>query len=101
MQYKDVTLKNFHTLPLAGIAFYRVIPCTATEPTHSILLESIDAEMISILNHECGPDAVYREYESDTVIRIEYENINGALTVKFTRIFIWQRGINHGIRQKN
>ena len=65
MQYKDVTLKNFHTLPLAGIAFYRVIPCTATEPTHSILLESIDAEMISILN--------------DTVIRIEYENINGGI----------------------
>ena len=49
MQFKDVNLKNFHTLPLAGIAFYRVIPCTATEPTHSILLESIDAEMISIL----------------------------------------------------
>ena len=98
MQYKDVTLKNIHTLPLAGIAFYRVIPCTATEPTHSILLESIDAEMISILNHECGPDAVYREYESDTVIRIEYENING---VEFTKMFTWQRGINYGIRPKN
>ena len=79
MQFKDVTLKNFHTLPLAGIAFYRVIPCTATEPTHSILLESLDAEMISILNRECGPDAVYREYENDTVIRIEYENINGGI----------------------
>ena len=79
MQYKDVTLKNFHTLPLAGIAFYRVIPCTATEPTHSILLESIDAEMISILNRESGPDAVYKEYENDTVIRIEYENINGGI----------------------
>ena len=79
MQYKDVTLKNIHTLPLAGIAFYRVIPCTATEPTHSILLESIDAEMISILNRECGPDAVYREYENDTVIKIEYENINGGI----------------------
>ena len=89
MQYKDVTLKNIHTLPLAGIAFYRVIPCTATEPTHSILLESIDAEMISILkidaemisilNRESGPDAVYKEYENDTVIRIEYENINGGI----------------------
>ena len=79
MKFKDVTLKNIHTLPLAGIAFYRVIPCTATEPTHSILLESIDAEMISILSRECGPDAVYREYENDTVIRIEYENINGGI----------------------
>lgn len=79
MQYKDVTLKNIHTLPLAGIAFYRVIPCTTTEPTHSILLESIDAEMISILNRESGPDAVYKEYENDTVIRIEYENINGGI----------------------
>ena len=79
MQFKDVNLKNFHTLPLAGIAFYRVIPCTETEPTHSILLESIDAEMISILNRESGPDAVYREYENDTVIRIEYENINGGI----------------------
>ena len=79
MQFKDVTLKNFYTLPLAGIAFYRVIPCTKTEPTHSILLESIDAEMISILNRDRGPDAVYREYENDTVIRIEYENINGGI----------------------
>ena len=79
MQFKDVTLKNFHTLPLAGISFNRVIPQTETEPQHTILLESIDAEMISILNHECGPDAVYREYESDTVIRIEYENINGGI----------------------
>ena len=65
MQFKDVTLKNIHTLPLAGIAFYRV--------------KSIDAEMISILNHESGPDAVYREYENDTVIKIEYENINGGI----------------------
>ena len=79
MQFKDVNLKNIHTLPLAGIAFYRVIPCTETEPTHSILLESIDAEMISILNRESGPDAVYREYENDTVIKIEYENINGGI----------------------
>jgi hypothetical protein len=79
MQYKDVTLKNIHTLPLAGIAFYRVIPCTEIEPQHTILLESIDAEMISILNRESGPDAVYREYENDTVIRIEYENINGGI----------------------
>ena len=79
MQFKDVTLKNIHTLPLAGIAFYRVIPCTETEPTHSILLESIDAEMISILNHESGSDAVYKEYENDTVIKIEYENINGGI----------------------
>ena len=79
MQFKDVNLKNFHTLPLAGIAFHRVIPCTETEPTHSILLESIDAEMISILNRESGPDAVYREYENDTVIKIEYENINGGI----------------------
>ena len=79
MRFEDVNLKNIHTLPLAGIAFYRVIPCTETEPTHSILLESIDAEMISILNRESGPDAVYREYENDTVIRIEYENINGGI----------------------
>ena len=79
MQYKDVTLKNFYTLPLAGIAFYRVIPCTETEPTHSMLLESLDAEMISILNRDCGPDAVYKEYENDTVIRIDYENINGGI----------------------
>ena len=78
MQYKDVTLKNIHTLPLAGIAFYRVIPCTETEPTHSILLESIDAEVISLLNRD-GPDGVYRGYENDTVIRIEYENINGGI----------------------
>ena len=78
MQFEDVTLKNFHTLPLAGIAFYRVIPCTETEPTHSILLESIDAEVISLLNRD-GPDAVYRGYENDTVIRIEYTNINGGI----------------------
>ena len=63
MQYKDVTLKNFHTLPLAGIAFHRV------NLSECRLLESIDAEMISILNRESGPDAVYREYENDTVIR--------------------------------
>ena len=35
--------------------------------------------MISILNRESGPDAVYREYENDTVIKIEYENINGGI----------------------
>ena len=75
MQYKDVTLKNIHTLPLAGIAFYRF----DVESSQYILLESIDAEMISILNRESGPDAVYREYENDTVIRIEYENINGGI----------------------
>ena len=75
MQYKDVTLKNFHTLPLAGIAFHRF----DMESSQYILLESIDAEMISILNRECGPDAVYKEYENDTVIRIEYENINGGI----------------------
>ena len=75
MQYKDVTLKNIHTLPLAGIAFHRY----DMESSQYRPLESIDAEMISILNHECGPDAVYREYESDTVIRIEYENINGGI----------------------
>lgn len=79
MQRKDVTLKNIHTLPLAGIAFYRVIPCTATDPSQRILLESIDGEMISILNRECGPDAVYKEYENDTVISIEYTNINGGI----------------------
>ena len=73
MQYKDVTLKNFHTLPLAGIAFHRV------NSSECRLLESIDAEMISILNRESGPDAVYKEYENDTVIRIEYENINGGI----------------------
>ena len=73
MQFKDVTLKNIHTLPLAGIAFHRV------NSSECRLLESIDAEMISILNHESGPDAVYREYENDTVIKIEYENINGGI----------------------
>ena len=75
MQYKDVTLKNIHTLPLAGIAFHRF----DVESSQYILLESIDAEMISILNHESGPDAVYKEYENDTVIKIEYENINGGI----------------------
>ena len=75
MQFKDVTLKNIHTLPLAGIAFHRF----DVESSQYILLESIDAEMISILNHESGPDAVYREYENDTVIKIEYENINGGI----------------------
>ena len=77
MQFKDVTLKNFHTLPLAGIAFHRV------NSSECRLLESIDAEMISILNRESGPDAVYKEYEkeyeNDTVIKIEYENINGGI----------------------
>ena len=73
MQYKDVTLKNFYTLPLAGIAFHRV------NSSECRLLESIDAEMISILNRDCGPDAVYREYENDTVIKIEYTNINGGI----------------------
>ena len=75
MQFKDVTLKNIHTLPLAGIAFHRF----DVESSQYILLESIDAEMISILNHESGPDAVYKEYENDTVIKIEYENINGGI----------------------
>lgn len=75
MQYNEVTLKNIHTLPLAGIAFHRF----DTELSQYILLESLDAEMISILNRESGPDAVYREYENDTVIRIEYENINGGI----------------------
>ena len=75
MQFKDVNLKNIHTLPLAGIAFHRF----DVESSQYILLESIDAEMISILNHESGPDAVYREYENDTVIKIEYENINGGI----------------------
>ena len=73
MQYKDVTLKNFHTLPLAGIAFHRV------NSSECRLLESLDAEIISILNRESGPDAVYKEYENDTVIKIEYENINGGI----------------------
>ena len=73
MQYKDVTLKNIHTLPLAGIAFHRV------NSSECRLLESLDAEMISILNRERGPDAVYREYENDTVIKIEYTNINGGI----------------------
>ena len=75
MQFKDVTLKNIHTLPLAGIAFHRF----DVESSQYRLLESIDAEMISILNRESGPDAVYRGYENDTVIRIEYENINGGI----------------------
>ena len=73
MQYKDVTLKNFHTLPLSGIAFYRV------NLSECRLLESLDAEMISILNRESGPDAVYKEYENDTVIEIEYTNIGGEI----------------------
>ena len=73
MQFKDVNLKNFHTLPLAGIAFHRV------NSSECRLLESLDAEMISILNRESGPDAVYREYENDTVIKIEYTNINGGI----------------------
>ena len=76
MQFKDVNLKNIHTLPLAGIAFHRV---NSSECRECRLLESIDAEMISILNRESGPDAVYREYENDTVIKIEYENINGGI----------------------
>ena len=72
MQYKDVTLKNIHTLPLAGIAFHRV------NSSECRLLESIDAEVISLLNRD-SPDGVYRGYENDTVIRIEYENINGGI----------------------
>ena len=75
MQFKDVTLKNIHTLPLAGIAFHRF----DRESSQYILLESIDAEMISILNRDCGPDGVYKGYENDTVIRIEYTNINGGI----------------------
>lgn len=74
MQFEDVTLKNFHTLPLAGIAFHRF----DMESSQYRLLESIDAEVISLLNRD-GPDAVYRGYENDTVIRIEYENINGGI----------------------
>ena len=75
MQFKDITLKNIHTLQLAGIAFHRF----DMESSQYRLLESIDAEMISILNRDCGTDAVYKEYENDTVIRIEYENINGGI----------------------
>lgn len=74
MQFKDVTLKNIHTLPLAGIAFHRF----DMESSQYILLESIDAEVISLLNRD-SPDGVYRGYENDTVIRIEYENINGGI----------------------
>lgn len=74
MQFKDVTLKNFHTLPLAGIAFHRF----DMESSQYILLESIDAEVISLLNRD-SPDGVYRGYENDTVIRIEYTNINGGI----------------------
>ena len=74
MQYKDVTLKNFHALPLAGIAFHRF----DMESSQYILLESIDAEVISLLNRD-SPDGVYRGYENDTVIKIEYENINGGI----------------------
>ena len=74
MQFKDVTLKNFHALPLAGIAFHRF----DMESSQYILLESIDAEVISLLNRD-SPDGVYRGYENDTVIRIEYENINGGI----------------------
>ena len=74
MQYKDVTLKNIHTLPLAGIAFHRF----DMESSQYRLLESIDAEVISLLNRD-SPDGVYRGYENDTVIRIEYTNINGGI----------------------
>lgn len=73
MNFENVNLKNIHTLPLAGIAFHRV------NASECRLLESIDAEMISILSRDCGPDAVYKEYENDTVIRIEYTNINGGI----------------------
>lgn len=74
MQFEDVTLKNIHTLPLAGIAFHRF----DMESSQYRLLESIDTEVISLLNRD-GPDAVYRGYENDTVIRIEYTNINGGI----------------------
>ena len=74
MQFKDVNLKNIHTLPLAGIAFHRF----DIESSQYILLESIDAEVISLLNRD-SPDGVYRGYENDTVIRIEYTNINGGI----------------------
>ena len=74
MQYKDVTLKNIHTLPLAGIAFHRF----DMESSQYRLLESIDAEVISLLNRD-SPDGVYRGYENDTVIKIEYTNINGGI----------------------
>ena len=74
MQYKDVTLKNFYTLPLAGIAFHRF----DMESSQYRLLESIDAEVISLLNRD-SPDGVYRGYENDTVIKIEYTNINGGI----------------------
>lgn len=72
MQFEDITLKNIHTLPLAGIAFHRV------NSSECRLLESIDAEVISLLNRD-GPDGVYRGYENDTVIKIEYTNINGGI----------------------
>lgn len=72
MQFEDVTLKNIHTLPLAGIAFHRV------NSSECRLLESIDAEVISLLNRD-SPDGVYRGYENDTVIKIEYTNINGGI----------------------
>lgn len=74
MRFEDVNLKNVHTLPLAGIAFHRF----DMESSQYRLLESINAEVISLLNRD-GPDAVYRGYENDTVIRIEYENINGGI----------------------
>ena len=74
MQFEDVNLKNIHTLPLAGIAFHRF----DMESSQYRLLESIDTEVISLLNRD-GPDAVYRGYENDTVIRIEYTNINGGI----------------------
>ena len=74
MRFEDVNLKNIHTLPLAGIAFHRF----DKESSQYKLLELIDAEVISLLNRD-GPDAVYRGYENDTVIRIEYTNINGGI----------------------
>ena len=74
MEFKDVNLKNIHTLPLAGIAFHRF----DKESSQYKLLELIDAEVISLLNRD-GPNAVYRGYENDTVIRIEYTNINGGI----------------------
>lgn len=74
MRFEDVNLKNIHTLPLAGIAFHRF----DMESSQYRLLESIDAEVISLLNRD-SPDGVYRGYENDTVIRIEYTNINGGI----------------------
>ena len=63
MQFKDVNLKNFHTLPLAGIAFHRV-----NSSECRLFIKNMKMIPLSELNTK-------------------------TLTVEFTKIFTWQRGI--------